>query len=193
MLRDLSPPAGVGSSVLLFTLLLCAGIAAVVMAAVGELPMWSTIDGGGGTLTGGGFRLLGAAGQADAGLLTGRGFTLHGGYIGGGSTATSVGEPNEPPPGTVAVFRFHPVTPNPFNPVTSIAFDLPTPERVSLRIYNLRGNLVRTLLEQEMPAGSHQIRWRGDDLSGHAVASGVYLVSFDAGTHHVRRKVTLVR
>lgn len=165
--------------------------AAVVWAQPPGLPLWSTIDSGGGRIGGGGFSLVGSVGQFDAGRSTGGAFALRGGYIGGGGHVTAVDPPDDSAP--VPVFRFHPVTPNPFNPSTAIAFDLPKADRVSLRIYNVRGQLVDTLVNAEVPAGRYRHVWRGTDLRGQEVASGVYLVSFNSSEHHIRRKITLVR
>ena len=71
--------------------------------------------------------------------------------------------------------------PNPFNPVTRIAFDVPSPGAVvELRIYDVSGRLVRTLVDGEVPPGRHSAEWDGTDRSGAAVASGVYFYRFDA-------------
>jgi hypothetical protein len=64
--------------------------------------------------------------------------------------------------------------PNPFNPATTIAYSLPVTSNVRLDIYNLKGQLVRTLANGEMPAGRHNVAWNGRDMNNKAVASGVY-------------------
>jgi hypothetical protein len=63
--------------------------------------------------------------------------------------------------------------PNPFNPATTISFSLPVTSNVSLKIYNLLGREVRTLVDQVMTAGGHSIPWDGKDNSGKLVASGI--------------------
>jgi flagellar hook assembly protein FlgD len=83
--------------------------------------------------------------------------------------------------------------PNPFNPRTQIAFDLPRPGQVHLAIYNLRGVRVRTLLNGAVPAGHHAVTWDGTDDAGAAVASGVYAVSIDAEPYHARQKLVLLK
>jgi len=65
-------------------------------------------------------------------------------------------------------------TPNPFNPATTIRFALPHEEMVNLCIYDQRGRLVRTLIDESRPAGWHEVVWRGDGATGETVASGVY-------------------
>lgn len=64
--------------------------------------------------------------------------------------------------------------PNPFNPSTTIAYSLPTYGKVRLDIYNIKGQLVKTLLNQDMEAGLHSAVWNGKDMNNKAVASGIY-------------------
>jgi hypothetical protein len=84
--------------------------------------------------------------------------------------------------------------PNPFNPVTTIAFSLSTPSRVQLAIYDLAGRRVRVLVNgDERPAGRHAIRWDGTSNSGRLLASGIYFCRMEAGTFHETRRMTLVK
>ena len=64
--------------------------------------------------------------------------------------------------------------PNPFNPETTIGFSLKESGRVTLGIFNLQGQLVRLLVDQEKPAGFFSVNWNGRDESGAGVSSGVY-------------------
>ena len=85
-------------------------------------------------------------------------------------------------------------SPNPFNPVTEIRFDLPRDGRVQLRVFDVRGAVVRTLLDAELPAGrDHAVRWNGLDDRGAAAASGVYFYRLDAGERTVLGKMALIR
>ena len=68
----------------------------------------------------------------------------------------------------------HQNSPNPFNPSTSIAFELPDAERVSLSVYNILGQKVITLLDEHLDRGSHSVRWDGKDSRGNSVGSGIY-------------------
>ena len=77
---------------------------------------------------------------------------------------------NSPP----QTFALRPNFPNPFNPETWIRFDLPVRSRVCLRVFDVAGRPVRTLLEADLPAASHEIRWDGRDDTGRPVASGSY-------------------
>jgi len=78
--------------------------------------------------------------------------------------------------------------PNPFNPTTTIAYSLPEASKVRLDIYNVKGQLVKTLVNAEMPAGLHSVVWNGRDMNNKAVASGVYFyrVSSPKATHTKR-------
>ncbi len=83
--------------------------------------------------------------------------------------------------------------PNPCNPRTSIVFELPAAGFVSLRIYDVRGNLVRVLVHETRPAGRQELAWDGADASGRTVASGTYFARLSAGAEVSTRPLTLVR
>lgn len=83
--------------------------------------------------------------------------------------------------------------PNPFNPETTIEFNLPRSEKVNVHIYDVRGNLVRTLLdgEQEL-SGYYRLNWNGQDDRGKPVSSGVYFYRIQAGNFTQTKKMTLL-
>ena len=83
--------------------------------------------------------------------------------------------------------------PNPFNPTTRIAFGLAAPARVSLRIYDASGRLVRMLAEGARPAGAYAEMWDGRDSRGASVASGIYFYRLEAGAFSQTRKMALLR
>ncbi len=83
--------------------------------------------------------------------------------------------------------------PNPFNPQTVIAYDLARTGPVRLDIFDLRGRLVRRLVDESVAAGRHQVRWDGRDGGGREMASGVYLCRLHAGSAPQLHKMTLVR
>ena len=83
--------------------------------------------------------------------------------------------------------------PNPFNPTTTFAFELPTTLHVRLVIYNQKGQLVRELLQRDMPAGFHSIVWDGRDASGRQVPTGIYLYRLNAGDFSEIKKLTLIK
>jgi hypothetical protein len=85
------------------------------------------------------------------------------------------------------------VYPNPFNPMTTIAFDLAEPAAAEVAIYDLQGALVRTLVHESRPAGRHEVVWDGTDDAGRRTASGVYMVRLKAGSTAQMRKLVLVK
>ena len=80
------------------------------------------------------------------------------------------------PPNLIPVELSLGLAPNPFNPRTSILLSLPVPGRARIEIYDLRGRLVRQLMDESLPAGEYARSWSGLDDQGRKVASGVYLV-----------------
>jgi subtilisin-like proprotein convertase family protein len=83
--------------------------------------------------------------------------------------------------------------PNPFNPVTTIYFDLPKKMNVSLAVYEPSGRRVATLRSGEIEAGSHQVTWDGRDDSGREVSSGVYFYRLEAEKDVMTRKMVLLK
>ncbi len=82
--------------------------------------------------------------------------------------------------------------PNPFNPKTSIAFTVAESGPVSLRVYNLAGRVVRTLVDELRMPNEYEVRWDGRDDSGNQVGSGVYYYSLEiAGERETKRMVLL--
>ena len=65
--------------------------------------------------------------------------------------------------------------PNPFNPTTTISFSIPNKSKVDLTVYNIKGQKVKTLANNEFEYGDHSIVWGGDNESGEFVGSGIYL------------------
>lgn len=97
------------------------------------------------------------------------------------------------PGGLPTEFALHGNYPNPFNPSTQIRFDVPKASPVTMAIYNLLGQEVRTLLDGVFDAGRHAITWNGRDNRGLDVGTGVYLVRMKAGDAVFVGKMMLVR
>lgn len=83
--------------------------------------------------------------------------------------------------------------PNPFNPSTTIKYQLPASGEVSLVIYNLLGQQVRTLLKETVDAGFHSIVWDGKNELGTQVASGVYIYRLQAGDFSTAKRMMLLK
>lgn len=91
------------------------------------------------------------------------------------------------------MFAVRPNYPNPFNPKTTISFDLPSASKVTVEIYGLDGALVRTLLSERRAAGTHSVEWNGLDGQGQRAASGTYLYRVRADGFESHRKMTLMK
>ncbi|MBU0710714.1 T9SS type A sorting domain-containing protein [bacterium] len=83
--------------------------------------------------------------------------------------------------------------PNPFNPLTSIAFELPVGNDIHLAVYNMLGQEVRTLVNEHRPAGYHSVQWDGRDDFGKSLSSGIYFYRIEAGTFHQTNKMILLK
>ena len=83
--------------------------------------------------------------------------------------------------------------PNPFNPSTVIQFDLPRKAPVSIAIFNLLGQRVIELANEEYPAGSHEVNWDGLSSSGQRVSTGIYFYRLVAGDYINTKKMLLLK
>jgi hypothetical protein len=90
-------------------------------------------------------------------------------------------------------YALHQNNPNPFNPSTTIHFDLPEPIAVKLAIYNIKGELVRTLVDERMTAGAKTVDWDGKNNLGSDVASGIYFYRIMTNAYVESRKMILIR
>ena len=90
-------------------------------------------------------------------------------------------------------YALHPNYPNPFNPSTSISFDLPEQSNVNLNIYNALGQLVKSYSYNNYPAGSYKVRWNGKNVFGQQLSAGVYIYQLRAGKFIKNRKMILLK
>lgn len=98
--------------------------------------------------------------------------------------------PDEEPSG----FRLHQNRPNPFARITIVRFDLPEPARVTLRVYDVQGRSVKTLLDRRLsPAGRNIAYWDGTDDGGRPVASGIYFCRMEAAGYARTHRMVLIR
>ncbi len=116
-------------------------------------------------------------------------------------SCNSLGAFSEPPPGErIAVRPTVPVAfelgqnyPNPFNPASTIEYALPQPVKVELRVFNILGQVVRTLVDEEKAAGYYQVIWDGTDQTGKPVSTGIYLYQIKAGDFVETKKMQLIK
>jgi hypothetical protein len=99
------------------------------------------------------------------------------------------------PTGTTNIppVSLHQNAPNPFNPNTKITFDLTRDAHVILIIYNILGQEVRMLINEQRGAGSYSESWDGTDAGGRELSSGVYFYKLTAGTFQGIKKMLLLR
>jgi len=118
-----------------------------------------------------------------------------------GDPTIKVGGPNSSmyqavedlPLGTANRFALEKAFPNPFNPTVAVSFSLPDASQISLRIYNIRGQLVKSLLDGWIDAGAHQVIWDGRNENGETVGSGVYFCQLVSGRHSRTAKLVLLK
>jgi len=91
------------------------------------------------------------------------------------------------------VFELAPAAPNPFQSRTTFAFSLPERSRVSIRIFDIQGRQVATLVEGSVEAGRHQASWDGRSDEGAFLSSGVFFVRMEAGDFARSRRIMMVR
>ena len=92
-----------------------------------------------------------------------------------------------------AKLALHENHPNPFNPTTAIGFDLPSQSRVELSVYNMLGERVTTLVDNDLSAGTHRVIWEGRDDHGREVPSGLYLYKLSAEDRVITKKMILMK
>ena len=85
------------------------------------------------------------------------------------------------------------IKPNPFNPLTTVTFVVREPGNVRIDIFDMRGRLVRTLVDDRYGIGAHPVDWIGTDQEGQGIGSGVYLVRLTAAGAEQVKKITLLR
>jgi hypothetical protein len=93
----------------------------------------------------------------------------------------------------VNTYKLYSNYPNPFNPSTTITYQIPRNEHVSLKIYNLLGQLISTLADDEKPAGKYSILWNGRDDANAEISSGVYIYKLTAGSFNQTKRMLLLK
>ena len=83
--------------------------------------------------------------------------------------------------------------PNPFNPQTNIQIDLQNPQRVQVYIYDIKGQMVKTLVNRQLVAGQHVFTWNGRNYQGLPVSTGTYFVRIKGKSQERWQKVTLLK
>jgi len=100
---------------------------------------------------------------------------------------------NDDPSVVPVVTRLDANYPNPFNPETTISFGIRHSGAVRINVYNIKGQLVRTLVDANLNAGNHRVVWSGTDNSGRIVSSGVYLYRMETAGYTKTQKMMLLK
>jgi hypothetical protein len=83
--------------------------------------------------------------------------------------------------------------PNPFNPTTTISYSLAQPGNVELAVYNIKGQKVKTLVNERKEAGSHKVIWNGKNDTNKSVSSGIYFYQLSTYTKNMKKKMLLLK
>ena len=98
------------------------------------------------------------------------------------------------PNGATTIIKLYDASPNPFNPQTTISFELPRDQTVSLRVYDVAGRLVEIMFDDEIgQSGRNAIVWNGRDAAGRIMPAGVYYYRLEAGTYVETKRMTLLK
>jgi hypothetical protein len=149
---------------------------------------WATFEMGYAVSTSSNIAVKSVVGQVFVGTMLQANTRIESGLLANTELITSISEKQDVLP---LPFSLRQNYPNPFNPETTIEFTLPRPEKVRVIIYDMRGNLVRTLLDgaQKSP-GQYRLNWNGLDDRGKPVSSGVYFYRIQTNSFTQTKKMT---
>ena len=145
---------------------------------------------GGGNTTGADFMINGTVGQPCVGVVSNTSYEIMSGILHDvhGVLWTDVLEDFEQVSSLPTTFSLSQNYPNPFNPTTTIVFALPRRSQVNMTLYNILGQTVATLVDEELSAGEYEVTLNGNDLS-----SGVYFYRMIAGEFVQGKKLVLLK
>jgi hypothetical protein len=182
----------------LFTLsfVAAAGLALLAVSPAGAdyLLVKDVLSTSGGHVESAGYLLDYSTGQTAVGQSQGSSYLETGGFWSWEPWGPVVGVEEEVLPGSVPnLFALSQNYPNPFNPQTHIVYQLPEAGPVLLTVYNVMGQAVCQLVDEQQPAGEHTVTWQGLDEAGRPVASGIYFYQLTAGEFVETRKMLLLK
>jgi hypothetical protein len=90
-------------------------------------------------------------------------------------------------------YKLHSAYPNPFNPVTTLRYDLPEDALVNITIYDMMGRQVKTLINDQQTAGYRSLQWNAANDAGSPVSAGLYLYTIEAGEFRQAKKMILLK
>jgi hypothetical protein len=126
----------------------------------------------------------------DGSVLIGEYVDLYGGW---GYYRVNFIDPTPVPDFARDTARLTDVSPNPFNPMTTVSFALDRPQKANVTVYDVAGRKIDVLADGEFGAGEHRLVWRGQDLNGREMPSGSYIVHLKSAEGSDSRTISLVR
>ena len=156
---------------------------------------WSVLNGGGKTeeAISANYRLKDAIGQSVIGKCESENYKLEAGFWAAKPVQVGIAEKFAEPSTVPQVYSLSQNYPNPMVYATKIEYTLPKDSQSSLKIYNISGQLVKTLVNEQQRAGNYKLSWDGRDESGKKVSSGIYFYKFKTDDYTETRKMTLLR
>ena len=91
------------------------------------------------------------------------------------------------------IYKLHSAYPNPFNPVTTLRYDLPEDALVNITIYDMMGRVVSNLVSSQQSAGYKSVQWNATNNEGQPVSAGLYLYMIQAGEFRQTKKMVLLK
>jgi flagellar hook assembly protein FlgD len=91
------------------------------------------------------------------------------------------------------IYKLHSAYPNPFNPITSLHYDLPEGGLVNITIYDMMGRIVKTLVNSSQTAGYKSVQWNATNDRNESVSAGLYLYTIQAGEFRQTKKMVLLK
>ena len=153
---------------------------------------WSVVGMGGGEMSSGAFKCVATAGQTAMGFMTSPDYwALVGFWLPEGQTG--VQEADKWSSGQVLATRLYSPFPTPFSRSITIRYSLCAASRVDLRVHDLTGRVVRTLVASGVKRGAYTVTWDGRDADGRGLANGVYFLKLSAGDCRQTEKLVLQR
>lgn len=101
--------------------------------------------------------------------------------------------PGDHIPGQIQNFKLEQNYPNPFNPSTKIDYSVSSYEKVQIQIFNSNGELLRTLINNDLGTGNYSVTWNGRDDNGNLVSSGIYYYQLQVGNLTQAKKMILIK
>ncbi len=172
-------------------LLLLASLACSASRSQAEMVLSTVaLSAGGGVSSSASLAALAVAGQPIAGYASSGSLSIHAGFVpcieADGVSNVSDGE--HPP-----LTRLRGVAPNPFHSRTSIGFDIARSNHTTVRIYDVAGRLIRTLLDSRLEPGTFSAEWDGVGPDGVRVGAGIYYCQIHSGGVRETQKLTIIR